>query len=52
MIEYNMSAEMATEILKARKNEEKKLKPQEYLIKYVQEQFGLKGIVVKVSANL
>lgn len=50
MVEYNMSATLAKEILKTRQGS--KQKPQEYLIKYVQEQFGIKDLVVKISSTL
>ena len=48
MFEYKMSKLMANEALNNRKGEEKKMKPQDYLIKYVNEQFGLRLPVVKV----
>lgn len=48
-IEYRMSAEMAKSILKARKGAELKVHPQEYLCRYVNEKFGLKGHCVKVT---
>ena len=46
--EYNMSKEMATEILKTRQGSDKKMEPQKYLVKYVNEQQGLLYEVVKV----
>lgn len=52
MVEYNMTETMAKEILKTRQGEEKKMQPQAFLAKYVQEQFGVKGICVKVSNTL
>ena len=48
MFEYKMSAAMAQAVLQSRKGEEKKMKPQEYLIKYVNTQFGLRLPVTKV----
>ena len=44
-----MSEVMAKELVKSRKGDDKKLKPQEYLIKYVNEQFGLRYPCVKVT---
>lgn len=52
MFEYNMSQELANEILKNRKGDSKKMNPQEYLINYVNEQFGLMLPVTKVSTSL
>lgn len=48
-IEYQMPAAMAAEILKARKGADKNLRPQEYLIKHVNECFGLLYNCVKVT---
>ena len=47
--EYQMSATMAKEIVKTRKGDDKKLKPQEYLVKYVNEHFGLRYPCIKVT---
>lgn len=47
-----MSAEMAQELLKNRQGNEKKLNPQEYLVKVVNEQFGLRLPVSKVFTTL
>ena len=53
MFEYNMSLTMAKEYLKARKGaEEKNMPPQEYLVKLVNEQFGLMHPVTKVFTTL
>lgn len=52
MFEYNMSKEMAIELLKNRKGDEKKKDNQEYLIKVVNEQFGLRLPVTKVFTTL
>ena len=52
MLEYNMSKEMATEIIKARKGEDKKMEPQKYLVKFVNEQMGLLHEVTKVYTTL
>ncbi len=51
-IEYRMSAEMAKELLKNRKGEDTKLRPQEYLCKYVNEECGLKGYCTLVTTTL
>lgn len=48
-IEYKMPKEMAQNILKTRnKDETNKMKPNEFLCKIVNEQFGLKGYCTKV----
>ena len=52
MFEYNISQEMADELLKNRRGEEKKMKPQDFLIKYVNEQMCLRLPVSKVSTTL
>ena len=52
MFEYNMSPEMATELLKLKKGTEKNMDNQEYLIKIVNEQFGLRLPVTKVFTTL
>lgn len=44
-----MTETLANEILKTRKGEEKKMRPQEYLCKFVNEQFGIKGVCTKVN---
>jgi hypothetical protein len=51
MFEYTMSKTMADELLKARKGESRKMQPQEYLCKYVNEQFGLLYPVVGVHLD-
>ena len=48
MFEYKMSVEMAEAVLKERKGEDKKSRGQDYLVKYVNEQFGLLLPVVRV----
>ena len=50
--EYNMTKEMALDLLKNRKGDEKKKDNQEYLVKVVNEQFGLKWPVSKVNTTL
>lgn len=47
-IEYKMPEAFAKQLLKKRKDDENKVRPQEYLCNYVNEQFGIKGICVKV----
>lgn len=42
-IEYKMSDAMARELLKTRKGEEIKMRPNDFLCKVVNEQFGLLG---------
>ena len=52
MFEYNMSKEMAAELLKTRKGTDKNMNPQDYLLKVVNEQFGLRLPVTKVYTTL
>lgn len=47
-IEYKMPEAFAKQLLKKRKDDESKTRPQEYLCNYVNEQFGIKGTCVKV----
>lgn len=47
--EYKMTEAMAKAILNTRKGEEKKMRPQEYLCKFINEQRGLKGTCIRVS---
>lgn len=49
--EYKMTNEMAEALLKERKANEKKMNKNEYLIKVVNEQFGIKGTCVGVKIN-
>jgi hypothetical protein len=42
-IEYKMSRQMANWYLKARKGDELKMRPNDYLCRVVDEQFGLMG---------
>ena len=51
MFEYIMSKEMANFFLKQRKGEDKKSKPQEYLQKIVNNEFGIKGTCIKVTIH-
>jgi hypothetical protein len=48
MFEYKMSKAMADEVLKNRKGDDKKAQNQDYLVKYVNEQFGLRLPVARV----
>ena len=52
MFEYNMSKEMATELLNSRKGTDKNMNPQDYLVKVVNEQFCLRLPVTKVFTTL
>lgn len=47
--EYNMSEQLAKEILATRKNAEKNMHPQVFLCKVVNETFGLRGHCVSVT---
>lgn len=47
--EYQMPQAMATELLKERKGLEKNMRPQDYLMKYVNEQCGLLYNCVRVT---
>lgn len=47
-IEYKMPEAFAKQLLKKRKDDENKIRPQEYLCNYVNEQLGIKGTCVKV----
>lgn len=46
--EYKMTKEMANAYLNARKGEEKKKHPQEYLCQIVNDNFGIKGTCTRV----
>ena len=47
-IEYKMPEAMAVNYLKTRKGEDKKLEPQAFLRKVINEEFGIKGECVRV----
>lgn len=47
--EYNMSEQLAKEILATRKKAEKNMHPQVFLCKIVNETFGLRGHCVSVT---
>lgn len=46
--EYVMTKTMADEVLKNRVGEEKKTNPKDYLIKYVNQEFGIMGTCINV----
>ena len=48
-IEYQMSKKMFDTLLKTRKEEEKKMNPYTFVMKIINEQFGVKGEVTHVS---
>ncbi len=48
-IEYQMPKKMADELLKARKGAERNMRPQDFLIKYVNEECGLLRACTKVT---
>ena len=47
-IEYEMSKEMAKQILATRKGADQNVHPQEFLCRIVNEEFGLKGNCTRV----
>ena len=49
--EYVMPKGMAAELLENRSGDERKMRPHDYLVKVVNEQFGIRGTCVKVSQN-
>lgn len=48
-VEYQMPKKFADELLKARKGSDKNMRPQDYLIKYVNEECGLLYNCTKVT---
>ena len=48
-IEYQMPQAFADELLKARKGQDKNMRPQDFLVKYVNEECGLMYNCVKVT---
>ena len=52
MFEYNMSQQMAKELLKNRKGKERNMDPQAYLVEYVNSEFCLLHPVTKVFTTL
>lgn len=51
-IEYRMSPELAKDLLKSRKGNDLKMRPQEFLCKWVNETCGVKGNCVVVTTTL
>jgi hypothetical protein len=51
-IEYKMTKEMADTYLKARKGDDRKKHPQEYLCDLVNAEFGIKGHCTRVLTTL
>ena len=49
--EYVMPKGMAAELLENRSGDERKMRPHDYLVKVVNEQFGILGTCVKVSLD-
>ena len=49
--EYVMSKELAQELLDNRHGEEKKMRPHDYLVKVVNEQYGIRGTCVHVALD-
>ena len=47
-IEYEMSKEMAKQLLATRKGQDQNVHPQEFLCRVVNEEFGLKGNCTRV----
>lgn len=52
MFEYNMSRQMAKELLNSRKGKERNMDPQTYLVQYVNSEFGLLYPINKVHTTL
>ena len=48
-VEYQMSQTMADELLKSRKGSDKNMRPQDYLVKYINTEGGLLYNCVKVT---
>ena len=48
-VEYQMSQKFADELLKARKGQEKNMRPQDFLVQYVNDECGLLYNCVKVT---
>lgn len=48
-LEYQMTKQMFNELLKTRREEEKKLNPYVFVMKVINETFGIKGEVTHVS---
>ena len=48
-VEYQMPQKFADELLKARKGQEKNMRPQDFLVKYVNDECGLMYNCVRVT---
>lgn len=51
-VEYRMNAAMAKELLKSRKGADAKMRPNDFLCKYVNEECGIKGYCTVVTTTL
>lgn len=49
--EYVMPKDMIKDLLEKRDGEEKKLRPHDYLVKVVNEEFEIRGTCVRVTCN-
>lgn len=47
-LRYKMSRRMYNNLLKARNKEEKKMHPKDFVLKYINDTFGLRGKVVSI----
>lgn len=47
-LRYKMSRRMYNDLLKTRDNEEKKMRPKDFVLKYINDTFGLRGKVVSI----
>lgn len=47
-LRYKMSRRMYNDLLKTRDNEEKKMHPKDFVLKYINDTFGLRGKVVSI----
>lgn len=47
-LRYKMSRRMYNDLLKTRDNEEKKMHPKDFVLKYINDTFGLHGKVVSI----
>ena len=45
-LRYKMSRRMYNDLLKTRDNDEKKMHPKDFVLKYINDTFGLRGKVV------
>lgn len=47
-LRYKMSRRMYNDLLKTRDNDEKKMHPKDFVLKYINDTFGLRGKVVSI----